>query len=116
MQTFKERKTVYFDVDDTLMEWYPCEQHVQDAVYFNNNGHEFYKRAIMPNIKALMAHHRAGHLVVVWSAGGSGHAENVIKTLNLTDYVDVILTKPDYYYDDKPASEWMPEDCQFKTE
>ena len=116
MKTFEERKTVFFDVDDTLCEWYPCSEGEKDATYFNVNGHEFYKKAIMPNINGLKAHHRAGHLVVVWSAGGSNHAANVIRALGIEDYVDVILTKPDYYYDDKPAIEWMPEEAQFKTE
>lgn len=116
MITFRERKAVFFDVDDTIVEWYTCEKDEKDAVYFKTNGHEFYKKAIMPNIRALKAHHRAGHLVVVWSSGGSSHAEIVVRTLGLENYVDLIITKPDYYYDDRPASKWMPEECQFKTE
>ena len=116
MVTFKERKTVYFDVDDTLISWYPCTADTEGATHFNINGHEYYKKAIKPNIEGLKAHHRAGHLVVVWSAGGSDHAKNVIEALGIEKFVDVVLTKPDYYYDDKPAVEWMPQEAQFKTE
>ena len=115
MKTFKERKTVYFDVDDTLLSWAVCDKGDKDAVLINNNGHKFYKKAIYPNIEAIREHHRAGHLVVVWSAGGAGWAEVVIKSLKLTNYVDLILTKPDYYYDDKDAIEWFPKEAQFKA-
>ncbi len=116
MVTFKERKTVYFDIDDTLLEWYTCHKDEENATLIKNNGHSFYKKAIVPNIRALKAHARAGHLVVVWSAGGSGWAECVIKALGLQQYVNLILTKPDYYYDDQPAVAWFPKEAQFKTE
>ena len=116
MMTFKERKTVYFDVDDTLLEWKTCKKTDKNAIKVVNNGHTFYKRAIYPNINGLKAHFLAGHLVVVWSAGGSSWAETVIKALKLQKYVNVILTKPDFYYDDKEVSHWFPKECQFKTE
>ena len=116
MQTFKERKTVYFDVDDTLLEWDTCRKNDPDAVKIENNGHVFYKKAIQPNIKNLKSHFLAGHLVVVWSAGGAAWAETVVKALKLQKYVNIILTKPDYYYDDKDATEWFPKERQFRIE
>lgn len=116
MVTFKERKTVFFDVDDTLLEWKTCDKKDKKAVKVANNGHVFYKRAVLPNIEALKSHFLAGHLVVVWSAGGATWAETVIKALNLQKHVDVIINKPDFYYDDKDASHWLPSDRQFKEE
>ena len=116
MVTFKERKTVYFDVDDTLLEWKTCKRSDKDAVKIVNNGHTFYKKAIVPNVEGLKAHSLAGHLVVVWSAGGATWAETVVRALKLQKFVNVILTKPDYYYDDKTADHWMPAEAQFKTE
>jgi phosphoserine phosphatase len=116
MVTFKERKTVYFDVDDTLLEWKSCRKNAKNAVRIENNGHVFYKRAIVPNVEGLKAHSLAGHLVVIWSAGGSSWAETVVRALKLQKYVNVILTKPDYYYDDKEVSHWFPAEAQFKTE
>lgn len=113
MFTCKSGRTTYFDVDDTLLEWKSCDEHTKDAVKVRNNGHVFYKRAILANINALKDHSRAGHIVIVWSAGGVEWATAVVEALQLKDFVDVILTKPDWYYDDKDASHWLPE-RQFK--
>jgi len=113
MITFDERKTVYFDVDDTLLEWKTCDKKDSKAIKFDHNGHDFYKRPIMPNIEALKLHFLAGHLVVVWSAGGARWAEKVIRTLCLHKHVNLIINKPDYMYDDKDPSHWMP-NRQFK--
>ena len=109
----KPGRTAYFDVDDTLLEWVSCNEHDVNAVEVNNNGHIFYKKAIIANINGLREHSHAGHVVIVWSKGGVEWATNVIKALNLEAYVDVILTKPDWYYDDMPAEHWLPE-RQFK--
>ena len=114
MVTFKERKTVYFDCDDTLLEWKTCNEDEVGSIRIENNGHRFYKKAISANISALIDHSLAGHLVVVWSAGGSTWAETIIKALQIEPYVDVILSKPDFYYDDKDPSHWLPE-RQFKV-
>ena len=113
MITFKERKTVFFDCDDTLLEWNTCKKGDNNAVKIVNNGHTFYKKAIVPNVEALKSHFLAGHLVVVWSAGGATWAETIIKSLGLNKYVNIIINKPDFYYDDKEASHWLPE-RQFK--
>lgn len=115
MFTCKAGRTSYFDCDDTLLEWESCSKHDENAVQVRNNGHIFYKRAIHPNINALKDHSHAGHIVIVWSAGGVEWATSVIRALKLEDYVDVILTKPDWYYDDKGAEHWLPE-RQFKGE
>lgn len=109
----KAGRTVYFDVDDTLLQWESCLEHDIDSIKVESNGHTFYKRAILPNVNALIDHSHAGHIVVVWSAGGVEWATSVIKALNIEKYVDVVLTKPDWYYDDQDADHWLPE-RQFK--
>jgi len=113
MLTIKAGRTAYFDVDDTLLKWESCSKHENNAVKVINNGHTFYKQAIYPNVEALKDHSQAGHVVVVWSAGGVEWAESVIHALRLEKYVDIVLTKPDWYYDDKEADHWLPE-RQFK--
>ncbi len=113
MFTCKAGRTAYFDVDDTLMEWQTCSKHDENAVQVRNNGHIFYKKAIWPNIEGLKDHAHAGHIVIVWSKGGVEWATAVITALRLEHYVDIVLTKPDWYYDDQPASSWFPE-RQFK--
>ncbi len=114
MFTCKAGRTTYFDVDDTLLEWQSCGENDEDAVKVSNNGHIFYKKAIYPNINALKDHSRAGHIVIVWSAGGVEWATAVVEALEIEKYVDVVLTKPDWYYDDKEADHWLPE-RQFKA-
>jgi len=113
MHACKAGRTVYVDVDDTLLEWQSCTEHDTDAVKVYNNDHVFYKRAIYPNINALKDHSHAGHVVIVWSAGGVEWATSVIKALGIEKYVDIVLTKPDWYYDDQDADHWLPE-RQFK--
>lgn len=111
----KVGKTVYFDCDDTLLEWQSCNKDDQRAIKMSNeNNFTFYKKTIDANIEALKEHANAGHIVVVWSKGGVAWAANIVKTLGLEDYVDVVLSKPDWYYDDMDAQYWLPE-RQFKT-
>lgn len=100
------------------MEWQTCKKGDKNAVKIVNNGHTFYKRKIQANINGLKAHFLAGHMVVVWSAGGASWAETAIRALRLTKHINVILTKPDYYYDDddKACTEWIPLEAQFKAE
>jgi len=109
MFTCKAGKTVYFDVDDTLLEWKTCSKHDENAVQVRSNGHIFWKKAIYSNISGLIDHSHAGHVVVIWSQGGVEWATCVIEALNIEKYVDVVLTKPDWIYDDKDAEHWMPE-------
>lgn len=113
MFTIRSARTAFFDVDDTLLEWQSCGQHEENAIRIVNNGHTFYKKAIWPNVNGLKDHAHAGHVVIIWSAGGVDWATSVIKALKLEKYVDIILTKPDWYYDDKEAQYWLPE-RQFK--
>lgn len=114
MYTCKPGQIVYFDVDDTILSWESCNKHDENAVKVINNGHIFYKKAIWSNVQALKDHSYAGHVVVVWSKGGVEWASSAIQALNLTDHVDVVLTKPDWYYDDQGAEHWLPE-RQFKA-
>jgi len=109
MHVCRSGQIVYFDIDDTLLEWKSCEEHDPGAVKVENNGHIFYKKQIKGNLDSLKEHAHAGHVVVVWSQGGSDWAASVVKALGIEKYVDVILTKPDWYYDDKDAEHWLPE-------
>lgn len=108
MEVFQGNRSTYFDVDDTLMEWKQCDPSDINACKIENNGYIFYKRPIQCHIDELRNQKMAGNTVVVWSAGGARWAEAVIKALKLEQYVDVVLTKPDFYYDDKDVSYWFP--------
>lgn len=108
MIAFKDNRTVYFDVDDTLVEWKLCGEKDPGATRIEKDGHIFYKKVIQDHVDELKNQKMTGNTVVVWSAGGGEWAATVVRALDLEKYVDVCLTKPDFYYDDKDVSDWFP--------
>lgn len=109
MVTFKDSRTVYFDVDDTLLEWRQCSEYDAGAVKVEHKGYELYKKEIAAHTDELRNQKMSGNTVIVWSAGGSEWAAAAVYALKLDKYVDVCLTKPDFYYDDKDVQDWFPE-------
>jgi phosphoserine phosphatase len=119
MKVIKSTKTVFFDVDETLLVFnhesaYPTKELV--AVKNQKSGTTAYA---MPHCRhiALMQEFKArGHTVVVWSQGGSAWAAQAVRLLKLESHVDYAMGKPDWYVDDKHASAFMPNpiylDCQ----
>lgn len=96
-----DRKTVFCDVDETLILWKDDPTDLQNSVIQVANGNlvvKFHKRHIQL-VKQFFA---IGWNVVVWSQGGSDHAECVIKACKLEDYIHLITPKPDVVLDDKP--------------
>ncbi len=102
------RENAWFcDVDDTLVMW-GMRDH-PEAKEFENCG---FKELLVPHAKHIELLKQAkfrGHVVIVWSAGGADWAEEVVKKLGLESYVDVIVSKPDWFIDDLRAGEFMPE-------
>lgn len=110
MNKFKE-PIYYFDCDDTLVSWKTYPKRSKNSVEFEDpHTHEcLYLEAIPQTIEAMKSHKLRGHTVIVWSAGGADWAEEVVRKLNISKYVDAVMSKPDLFYDDLPASEFMPE-------
>lgn len=110
MNIHKNENVTPFDVDGTLIVSYTEESakhgrkvQVWDAItekYITVVAHE-------PNIRLLMEEHHRGSLVIVWSRGGYQWAANVIKALDLVDYVSDVYTKPLAYFDDLPIEAWL---------
>lgn len=67
---------------------------------------------------ALLKHHKTvrGYGIIVWSANGKEWAEKIVKRLKLEEYVDIVMTKPSKYLDDKPVQEWMPSQIHLGVE
>lgn len=114
MVVIEGEKTIYFDVDDTLVSWiYP------DPKTSGRDYKDFKKFTdpvtgniwdLLPNskvINCLIDHKERGDTVIVWSQGGALWAESVVKTLGIGEFVDACLSKPHQYYDDIPSSEFM---------
>lgn len=109
MLVLKSDLVVYCDIDDTLVKWNYTKEEEDKAVIFDNFG---FKTPLVPHlvhIEQLMKHKARGHTVAVWSQGGWEWALEVVKVLGLEDYVDLVVSKPKWFYDDLPASAFMPE-------
>lgn len=109
MITIKNNKIAYFDVDDTLINHFigiPFDE--KEHLNLNNGEIQYWKITRNEgNIRALKHYKQLGFTIVVWSLGGYSHAQAAIKALGLENSVDLCMSKPDVYIDDKCASEWM---------
>lgn len=130
---------VYFDVDDTLLMWdkpSPDDPRViavkcpnsRYARAINDMGVETDELVIeqgdwteyliphMVHVAQLKAHKSRGNTVIVWSAGGWLWAKTAVEALGLTEYVDLVIEKPTWCYDDLPPNEYMPKSRWMKNE
>lgn len=114
MKTFESDLTVAFDVDETIVNWSYPESEIDNTILVTqtmNDGTEYSQR-LLPNkfvIDRIKGHFMQGHVVVIWSAGGGSWGQSIIKALGLEEYVSVVLSKPQFFYDDLPAVEFLPE-------
>lgn len=97
---------VAFDVDETLLIFnYPKE--LEDLAIEFDNGVKavpHYK-----HIKQMAEHYARGHQIVVWSAGGWQWAEEAVERLGLAVYDPLVMKKFVWFYDDKAATEFLPD-------
>lgn len=109
MRVVECNQTTYFDVDDTLIMWNPTEEQIAKygMVYVSPDMLETTLVPHLPNIDQLRKHKLRGHTIIVWSAGGYQWAAEAIKFLQLEEYVDLVISKPTWFYDDKDAEEFM---------
>lgn len=105
-----DRETIYFDVDDTLVVWDVWQGREDECLTFEK--WKYNSNNVVPHyehIAKLKQHKEEGDVIVVWTQGGSEWGEAVVKALNLENYVDIIMNKPDAYYDDLHVWQFMPE-------
>lgn len=103
-------KTVFFDVDDTLVKWgCSAEEMEKEGLIFENYGTNEVLVPHKVHIEQMKKHRSRGHRIVVWSAGGWEWSREVVRVLKLEKYVDVIMSKPAWIYDDLPSSAFIPE-------
>ena len=100
---------VMVDCDDTLISWknYPLKTDKSIALNDPYDGTTVHLEPIEAHIKLLKQMKGRGKEIVVWSAAGYLWASEVVKRLELEDYVDMVMSKPYRYIDDLPCSEWM---------
>lgn len=127
------KQTTFFDIDDTIVMWNATpEELVERGVDFtcpgslvdiDNDGNETFapewKERLLPHryhIEQLKKHKMRGHTIIVWSAGGWDWAAAVIKALGLENYVDLVISKPTWAYDDLQPNEFIPKPSWKKDE
>ena len=107
---FFPTRSIFFDVDDTLVMW-PKENedfnNDKDAILISYQGFNFYLKPNKKHIDEIKEKYKEGYELCVWSYGTKEWAYKVLETLNLLSYIDQILSKPDLYYDDKEASDFL---------
>jgi len=114
MIIIESSKSIFVDVDDTLLIWSYDDDEESDAIDICVRG-SIIQRAVPNeyNIKFVKEFKARGHTIIVWSAGGWEWAKYAIKILKLEDVVDVVMSKPDWYIDDKPAEYFMGQPTYF---
>jgi FMN phosphatase YigB (HAD superfamily) len=111
MKVIESHRTVFFDVDDTLViwDWKEFSPDGSGLIQVKDPGSNHFE-LVLPHdrhIKLLKQFKARGHTVIVWSQGGWAWAESTVKALGLESLVDVVMSKPDWYVDDLPASAYM---------
>jgi FMN phosphatase YigB (HAD superfamily) len=118
MITLADNNVAFFDVDDTLIHWKCPAGRERDIIEIQIDENHF-SAFVVPHrvhIERLKRHKVIGNAVVVWSRSGSEWAEAVVKALDLEGYVDICMSKPFYYYDDKKCCEILGEHRNCKDE
>lgn len=111
MQIIKNENVDPYDVDGTLIihddpSTIPVKDQVR--VYDTITKKFIVVRINRPMVRLLMESKSRGSYVRVWSRGGWRWASDVIKALDLVDYVDSVESKPMAYFDDTPIEQWLP--------
>lgn len=109
MIKLEDRNTIYFDVDHTLV-MYDLPDDIMESKGIITYCHN-HKELVVPHdehIKMLKDCHNAKQVVVVWSQRGSDWCETVVDLLGLREYVDLCVTKPQWYVDDCMVTDFMP--------
>jgi predicted phosphatase len=107
MNVIQPDRVVVVDVDDTLVCWDISQfDEVQQVTIEHVNG----PVQLVPhqkNINTLIKFWKLGYTMIVWSASGRAWAQAVVTQLGLEQYVHTVMSKPMYYFDDKPAESWI---------
>jgi phosphoserine phosphatase len=110
-------RVAFFDVDETLVMWSGAFRADEPGtIMVGTDSIQAYVRPHMRHIEEMKAHKARGHAVVVWSAGGHEWADAVVKSLGLLPYVDLVMSKPAWCYDDLKPHEFVGQVIYHKDE
>jgi len=98
---------VFVDCDDTLCMWVNPDSPSAGAVEFIEpyTKSTLYLHPHFQHIELIKKYKQQGYTVIVWSAGGSLWAKEVVDKLGISDDVDFVMSKSIKFVDDLPANE-----------
>jgi predicted phosphatase len=109
MKTIDNDVVWVVDIDDTLLLWDIQDVTVPYTRFTEPHlGNYIRVHVNVNNIRLMKEKKKRGATIILWSQGGYEYAEVVAKALDITKYVDYVMTKPVGVIDDLEASAWMP--------
>lgn len=115
MRTLEGDNNICVDVDDTLVSWAEADEKTGPQphpdcklIEIEHEGRSASYWVYPFNVQSLKTHHQKGHNVIVWSGSGYEWARTVVKALGLSDYVDLVMSKPRWLLDDMLPERFMP--------
>lgn len=100
----KDHYTAYVDVDETLILWKDDPSDPANKILQLENG-DLVVKLHKKHIQLVKNLYTIGWNIIIWSQGGSNHAEAVIKKIGLENYIHAIIPKPTLVIDDKTLAE-----------
>lgn len=110
MKIIKNERMIFCDVDDTLVmhkEERPGGWDNVAIVPDRVTGKDLVLLVNTAMVKLVREEKHRGATIVVWSRGGYEWAADVVTALGLEDVVELVMSKPLVYFDDKPVQEWL---------
>lgn len=105
-------KPCVVDVDDTLVLWNKSDYPDDEQIEVNLTGKPGHQTFLIPhqkNINMFIKFAKMGYDMIVWSKTGYDWAKLIVEALELQPYVSAIASKPNFYFDDREASDWIGE-------
>lgn len=108
MKLIDNEQVFAFDIDKTLISARRAHKAKDDIGILNPYTKEIvYCKPHIGHIDLLKEMFGRGRFIIVWSAAGVQWAKAVVEALGVSEFADVIMTKPIGYVDDKKVEEWM---------
>jgi HAD superfamily phosphatase (TIGR01681 family) len=99
VKVFKNELVVVVDCDGTLIK--PSD-HFGSGTFSLPYGSSMVQfEQIKVHVDLLKEYKNRGFVVVVWSMGGWAHAQRIVEALKIERFVDIVMSKPNKYVDDR---------------
>jgi len=106
MKVIKNPVVVCFDVDATILGYDIENVDPKDVFEIGIGKHKCKCYEMKKHTQRIKNHKASNHFIVLWSGSGVEWCQAVSKQLGLDSYVDLMLAKPKWAYDDAPFVEW----------